>query len=300
MKKKIAILVLCVCLFCSSTGVVASENTDYKPLSGETIVVGLECYQKIPVLTKDDTMVSEYDLERSEKSNVEMAREAVLELNLAERGLSYIEEACLTELEEIEKDSNCTLNEYTVLVPKTRATNPSYYATYYGRDYYSSLTSMSNITLEKNNSFGAYNNLRDWSKNAISLGLCFSNVLQLTIPWTLITATYPSGYTLHTSDWMESYINLNPTNRAIYAKRGTSYVHLVNREYGPTRPYFVYHYNDATAIVPTRTIYASYKTYPDLTSSTRDSVLYVAKNIYDSGANAVSYKLQNIVNLKWE
>ena len=139
MKKKIAILVLCVCLFCSSTGVVASENTDYKPLSGETIVVGLECYQKIPVLTKDDTMVSEYDLERSEKSNVEMAREAVLELNLAERGLSYIEEACLTELEEIEKDSNCTLNEYTVLVPKTRATNPSYYATYYG--------SLSNIAI---------------------------------------------------------------------------------------------------------------------------------------------------------
>lgn len=98
---------------------------------------------------------------------------------------------------------------------------------------------------------------------------------------------------------MESYINLNPTNRAIYAKKGTDYVNLVNQEYGPTRPYFVYHYNDATATTPTKTIYSSYVTYPDVTSSNNSSLLYVAGKIYDSGANAVSYRLKNLVDLKW-
>ena len=42
--------------------------------------------------------------------------------------------------------------------------------------------------------------------------------------------------------------------------------------------------------MPTKTIYHNYTTYPDITSSNRDAILYVAKNIYDSGANAVSYK----------
>ncbi len=300
MKKSIMVLVLCMSLLCNSIGVMASENANFDISQRDSVDVGLECYEKIPVLTTDETAKSAYGLEKAEKTNVEKAREALLELKLGEQGLSYIEEACLAELDELENDPNCTLNEYTVLIPKTRATTPSYYATYSGRDYYSSLTSMSNITLEKNNSFGAYNNLKEWSKNAISLGLCFSNVLQVTIPWTLITATYPSGYTLHTSDWMESYINLNPTNRAIYAKSGTNYINLVNREYGPTRPYLVYHYNDATSPVPTKTIYHNYTTYPDITSSNRDTILYVAKNIYDSGANAVSYKLKNIVDLKWK
>lgn len=302
--KKFLAVILAVGIISHYTVAFATDAQSIKISESISNSKGINDYEQIPIfITSSDTysMYNTLSFEKIAKMNVEKARKAVLELNLSSQGLSYIEEACLAELDELALDSKCMLNEYIVLIPKVRSSTPAFFATYYGRDYYTSVTSVSNITLTKNSSFGKYNNLKQWAQNIISLGLCFNDDLVVTIPWTLINSKLPSKYTVHTSDWMDSYINLNPTNRAIYVKEGSKYINVANREFGKVRPYFVYHYNDATAPSPTITVYSDYTTYPDATSgSERDSLLYVARAVYDSGANAVSFRLKNIVDLIWK
>lgn len=299
--KKFLAIILVVGIVSTYTVAFASDIQSIKISESISNSDDINNYEQVPVLTISSNTYSTLRFKEVAQMNVKKAREAVLELDLSSQGLTYIEEACLTELDALALDPDCLLNEYTVLIPKARSSTPSYFATYYGRDYYTLLTSMSNITLMKNSSFGTYNNIKRWSQNAISLGLCFSNVLEVTIPWALITASLPSKYTVYTTDWMDAYINLNPTNRAVYVKDSTKYVNVVNREFGQVRPYFVYHYNDATSPSPTKTIYSNYTTYPDASSgTTRDSLLYVARATYDSGANPVSFNLRTIVDLLWK
>lgn len=234
------------------------------------------------------------------QDNFQLAREAVLNLNLEEQGFSYIESACLAELDELALDSNCILNEYTVLVPKNRAATPSFYTTYRGVDFYTSVTSKSNVTIERLR-FGTYEKLAKWASAGVSLALAFSGADVASYGWSLITADLPiSNYTVHTSDWTDCYININPTNRALYVKDGSTYKNVANREYGLTRPYNVYHYNNAA--VPSGAVTTNFpsKTYPDVTTSTRDDLLYTAYQVHVSGAVAVNFLLKNVVSFRWK
>lgn len=232
-------------------------------------------------------------------SNIKQARKAVLALNLSEQGYSYIESACLAELDELALDTSCILNEYTVLIPKTRATTPSYYATYNGVDFYTSITSKSNITIEKLK-FGTYEKLAKWASLGINLTLSYSGAAVASYAWSLITSDLPiANYKVHTKDWVDCYININPTNRAIYTKDGTAYKNVANREYGLVRPYSVYHYNDATTATGTSETTFPSRTYPDVTTATRDDLLYVAYQIHSNNALPVNLLLKNIVGFRW-
>lgn len=305
MKKMISVIcaLSLICIFTMNFAFAADEEGRITT-EQDSALEEMNSYKEVPVLTAENNVnapIEKYRSEEESQANVQIAKNGVLALNLDDIGLSYIEDACLAELEEISQDEDCVLNEYTVLVPKGEAkAAPSLYATYQGRDYYTTVTSKSNITLQKNKSFGSSSNLKKWSKNAISLALCFSKVTKANIAWSLVSAVLPSKYTVHTSDWTDAYITLNPTNRAIFVKNSTGYVNVVNREYGPVRPYLVYHYNNATSSSPTKTVYSKYTTYPDATGSSKTALLYNAKAVYDSGANALSFTMRNIVDLLWE
>lgn len=304
MKKRVISFLLIISLIILPIMVTAVENNpemDKRSKNDNDLVY----YDEIPVLiTNPEITKTLFEINDTEdsfeinKRNVEIARKGVLDLNLSDKNLYFIEEVCLAELEEIEKTPNCILNEYTVLIPQTKASTPSFYARYSGRDYYSSLTSRSNLTLSKNK-FAKGEKIASWFDNVISLGLFFDNIWQISLIQTVAGASLPSNYSVHYSDWMDSHININPTNRAIYAKEGTTFVNLANREFGKVRPYFVYHCNDATATVPTVTFYYDYYDYPDVTSSNNSSLLYIAKNVYDTGANPVSIYLKNVVSIGW-
>lgn len=301
--KRFIAIISTVALLSSAVVNVFAEDNKSKSMdkSIEDTKDTLSEYEHVTVFSETmlyNEIANDEDYKELAKTNIEQARMGVLALNLDERGLSYIEDACLAELDTFLSDSECMLHEYTVLIPTARASTPQFYTTYKNTDFYTSLTSKSSFTVKKLN-FGKYDTLVAWSQNAISLGLCFSTQLVYTLPWTLVNASLPSGYEIYTSDWTDAYITYKPTNRALYVKEGTTYKNVSNREYGDAHPYTVYHYNDVYS--PTATLETSFpiRTYPDVTDSTNLSFLYVGWKIYESGANPVTYKLNNVVTLEW-
>lgn len=60
------------------------------------------------------------------QDNIDAAKSYVESLNLEEQNLGYISESCLAQLDELALVPDCILNEYTVLVPKSRADTPKY------------------------------------------------------------------------------------------------------------------------------------------------------------------------------
>lgn len=241
--------------------------------------------------------LDELKFEELNKDNIESAKVALKKLNLQSKGLGYLEDACIAELNLFEKNDDVILHEYKVLIPYSRK-NPRFYKRYNGVDFYSDLTSKSNITLKKMH-FAKYDKLSKWLNNSISLGMTFSNVWSVTLAHTIANLSLPKNYKVHTSDWMDSYINMNPVNRAIYAKKDGKFVNLVNREFGKVRPYFIYHCNDATSSVPTVTIYYNYKDYPDANNNDNTSLLKLAKVIYDNDANPLNFRLEHIIGIRW-
>lgn len=237
------------------------------------------------------------NFEETAKNNVDRAIAGVLSLNLDAQGLSYIEDACLVELNEIALDSNCQLNEYAVLIPRSSAT-PSFYTTYQNTNFYTAVTSRSNLTIRKNN-FGTYDKLSKWASNVISLTLSIAGTKYTSLAWSAVSASLPSNYEIHTTDWTDYYININPMNRALYVKEGTTYKNVANREYGTVRAYNVYHFNDANSSTGAKETNFPPVSYPDVTSSTNGSLLYTAYEVYRTGALAVNYLLKNQVSVQW-
>ena len=84
-------------------------------------------------------------------------------LNLSDIGYSYIEETCLKELATY-KENEVELNNYTVLVPKTRA--KSYFGTYLNNDYYYDYTSIADMRRNTNGGTKGSLNETKW-KNEI-------------------------------------------------------------------------------------------------------------------------------------
>lgn len=287
----LATVLLCsMCIFTVSATPINQDAT--AEISSYDEVVVFSDKNTRGILSSDPTV----GFESAAQYNVEQAIAGVKSLNLSEQGLSYLEDACLAELNEIALDPSCKLNEYSVLIP--RATTPTFYTTYKSTDFYTLKTSRSNLTLRKNN-FGTYNKIIQWSTNAINLVLSVSNLTSISLAWSAVTSSLPSNYQIQTSDWTDYYININPTNRALYVKEGTTYKNVANREFGIIRAYNVYHYNDATAPDPTATTSFPTVDYPDVTSSTNGNLLYTAYEVHRTGALAVNYLLKNQVAVNW-
>lgn len=121
----------------------------------------------------------------TETDSIDDAISYVESLELSDAGYSYIEEACLNELNGY-KDNNVVLESYTVLVPKTRTRQ--YYGTYAGHDFYYEYTSVANMRRE---TFGAKKSVANeakwdkWVLGFMDLGMCFANI-KWSIPYSLI------------------------------------------------------------------------------------------------------------------
>lgn len=294
--RKILSATLVAVLLCSMCMITASAT----PIN-QDVSTGLSSYDEVVVFSEKNSrgIVSSdptIEFEKTAKYNVEQAIAGVKSLKLSEQGLSYLEEACLAELNDIALDPSCKLNEYSVLIP--RSTTPTFYTTYKNTDFYTAVTSKSNITLEKNR-FGTYNKLVQWASNLVNLTLSISGTVYTSLAWSALTPNLPSNYQVHSSDWTDCYININPINRALYVKVGTTYKNVANREYGTVRAYNVYHYNNANSTTGATTTNFPSVYYPDVNSSNNGNLLYTAYEVHRTGALAVNYLLKNQVAVNW-
>lgn len=121
----------------------------------------------------------------TETDSIDDAISYVESLELSNAGYSYIEEACLNELNGY-KDNNVVLESYTVLIPKTRTRQ--YYGTYAGHDFYYEYTSVANMRRETSGAKKSSANEAKWDKwvlGLMDLGMCFANI-KWSIPYTLV------------------------------------------------------------------------------------------------------------------
>ena len=112
MKKALCILLSLIMLLSASTTAFASEMIDKS--------FCIDDYNQYTIKLFDETLHTRSTTENT----IDTAISYVKSLNLKDMGYSYIEEACLEELDSY-KDDDVVLESYTVLVPKARA--KSYY-----------------------------------------------------------------------------------------------------------------------------------------------------------------------------
>lgn len=131
---------ICITLILSlmiGTTITASASGGAQTIEDKNAMKELEEYEKICVFSIEEVNedISTYArVSESRRDNVEQAIQGVLDLELGSMGYQYVEDACLAELEEISSDTDVVLEAYNVLLPKNRASTPSYYGTYYSRD----------------------------------------------------------------------------------------------------------------------------------------------------------------------
>lgn len=125
---------------------------------------------------------------RSVQDNIDKAIEYVQSLNLSENGYSYIEEACLEELETY-KENDVLLTSYTVLTPKTRATE-QYFGSVGNNDFYVTYTSVGDFMIRHDGDIKSKSSepvWRMWVNGAIDVLMCFLEK-EVAIPITLINS----------------------------------------------------------------------------------------------------------------
>ena len=118
-------------------------------------------------------------------NTVDEALSYVKSLNLSDIGYSYIEEACLNELQGYKED-DVILESYTVLVPKVRTKH--LYGTYLGSNYYYEYTSMANMRREtKGVEKGKANESKwnSWILGAMDLVIAFRSI-KWGVPYSII------------------------------------------------------------------------------------------------------------------
>lgn len=142
-------------------------------------------------------------------------------------GYSYIEEACLNELESY-RDDDIILENYTVLVPKARA--KTYYGTYNNTKFYYDHTSVADFrrdtigTKKSSSNASSWNN---WVLGIVDLGVTFLNdAYGWTVPYSVIRAIsgISSSSQIHTgayNEYVEQFGNVK--TRTIYRLNGSQY-----------------------------------------------------------------------------
>ena len=121
MKKVLCILLSVTIVFSMSTSAFADEIEDNS--------FWIEDYISYTI----DFSSINTDMRSVNDNTVDEALSYVKSLNLSDIGYSYIEEACLNELQGYKED-DVILESYTVLVPKVRTKH--LYGTYLGSNYY--------------------------------------------------------------------------------------------------------------------------------------------------------------------
>ena len=226
------------------------------------------------------------------QDDIDAAKSYVESLNLEEQNLGYISEACLAQLDELAFVPDCVLNEYTVLVPKTRAATPTYYGTESGVDFYSTLTSRADYQVKKMSATGS--NLTRWVKSVVDLVMTFLDVPELTIPWSVVNGIASSNYEVYKDDIVEAWAALSPVTRTIYVKEGTSFKAITNSEFGEVNPYLSYHLCNVNN--PTGTKYLGRRTLPE---SSKSSQLDVAIYAYNHGGTLLNDQLHYHIDFVW-
>lgn len=176
------------------------------------------------------------------------AREYVQSLNLAQRGLSHIEKACLNELDYYASLEDGQLLSYTVYTPKsisTAASVPSdllYFGTYGGRDFYYNVPADAVVksNVEKQNERDI---LLAWAQYLINLYLIFNRIESIAMWSDVLSAmNAPSGYKVTEGAFVDSYANLKVYTRYIYTEYGAgSYEPITSQQFCEVYPYAVYH-----------------------------------------------------------
>ena len=162
---------------------------------------------------------------RIENNTVDEAIQYVKSLKLLENGFGHIEEACLSELEQYKSDG-IELEDYTVLVPRTKA--KSYFGTYLGNEFYYENTSVANLRRETNGVAKSSSNASKWNNwilGVTDLAMNFANI-KWSIPYSMVRSiTGVSGtsavYNGSRNQHVEQFTNTK--TRSIYKKRGSSY-----------------------------------------------------------------------------
>lgn len=216
MRKLVNILLAGVLILTMSSITVLASDT---PTSKEQDVV-LSAYEQYKI-----EFNQEPNKTRAESSNIDNAIQYVKSLNLSENGFSYIEDACLAELEQYRIDG-IELEDYTVLVPKTRA--KSYFGTYSGNEFYYDTTSVANMRRETNGVAKSKSNASKWNNwilGVTDLAMNFASY-KWSIPYTMIrNITGVSGtsavYNGSRNQHVEQFTNTK--TRSIYKKQGSSY-----------------------------------------------------------------------------
>lgn len=216
MRKLVNILLAGVLILTMSSITVLASDT---PTSKEQDV-GLSAYEQYKI-----EFNQEPNKTRAESSNIDNAIQYVKSLNLSENGFSYIEDACLAELEQYRIDG-IELEDYTVLVPKTRA--KSYFGTYSGNEFYYDTTSVANMRRETNGVAKSKSNASKWNNwilGVTDLAMNFASY-KWSIPYTMIrNITGVSGtsavYNGSRNQHVEQFTNTKTCS--IYKKQGSSY-----------------------------------------------------------------------------
>ncbi len=173
MKKVLCVLLSVIMLFSISITAFASETTDKE--------FCIDNYDQYTINLSNAAPHTRSTL----SSTTDTAISYVKSLNLNDMGYSYIEEACLEELDSY-KDDNVVLESYTVLVPKARA--KSYYGKYSNSNFYYEYTSVANMRRETNGEKKGASNASKWNNwilGAMDLGMNFF-VEKWSIPYSII------------------------------------------------------------------------------------------------------------------
>ena len=239
------------------------------------------------------------DLSNNER--IQQAKDGVLALELDEIGLGYIEEACLAELDKYAQKGNIVLEEYTVFVPKARASQPVFLATYGGYDIYSYFTSRGIYTTTKT-MYDSDTDMGKWRKGLIDLAMCFVSSPVVSLQWTVVSSIHgaPSDHQTYVGDWVECYARIYPTNRAFYVKEGDSFRNVYNREFGRVYPYTEYYYqNPSDASHPFDLVTMDSEVYSDINDSNRDAILGIVSGLASAPGIKVNHTIEQDVLFKW-
>lgn len=174
MKKTISIFLTFIMIISMSIPVLANtvEND------------GAFCIDNYTQFTIDLSEI-ESKVRNAEANSIDTAISYVKSLDLSGMGYSYIEDACLDELNRY-KDDDVSLESYTVLVPKTRA--KQFYGTYAGHDFYYEYTSVADMRRETNGAAKSAANESKWKQwvlGAMDLAMCW-RTRTWSVPYTIV------------------------------------------------------------------------------------------------------------------
>lgn len=233
--------------------------------------------------------------------NISAAKNFVYSLDLPSQGYSSVEDACIGHLERMEDFTEGILSEYTVLVPKASVPY-SYFGTYQGRDFYYSYYDSYTIELKRTNTTVG-DKAEHWATAALDFLIGFLDY-KISIPYAIFRTmmSAPPNYTVKTSSYIESYVNLQANCRGIYTLNNsgyyiadrTDYVMVLSDEAGIIAPFAIFHpvdvnYSGAyTHNCPRKSVAIS-------TYYNTQSTLIMANANYKPGGSTIYLQLKYVV-----